>query len=209
MARKKGRIIVVVGAPSSGKSTLIRNLKNHYKIEIFLEGEEKDFPHYIKESIKNIRDGLKTIIFFHNLSISQYIEAINLKNKGKTVLLDNFWFSNLLYLNVILRDRNDCDLIKNLIGLTNKILPLPDVIIYLEATGRLIKNRIRERKRIFERNFLTQADKINKNHIIYFRRTNNFKKDFPRSILMKFSANKLNFHFVAAKLVLIKKNNAK
>ncbi len=54
-SQNKGRIIAIVGAPRSGKSYLARRLATYFNAELFLEGEEGEFPSRIEEDIaKNI-----------------------------------------------------------------------------------------------------------------------------------------------------------
>lgn len=201
MIRTKGEIIAVVGAPASGKSSLIRSLKKNHKLEVFMEGEEKDFPGFVKNNIRQNINGLQTIIFFHNHSIKQYVKALELRDKGKTVLLDAFWFCNFFYVNVILKNKNEKLMINKLIYLTSRILPGPDIILYLQASDKIIKSRLTSRGRKFEKDFLIRALKVNKEHNKFFK-GNKFKKYFTSTQVFKIKADKYSVKQVAQKLRL-------
>lgn len=197
--KKEGKIIAVVGGPASGKSSLINQFKKNYKVKIFLEGEEKNLPNYIKKNINKNKNGLQTILFFHNQTIIQYLEALRLKEGGNNVILDTFWLSNLFYLDTMLSDKNEKTLIKNLIKLTNQILPLPDIILYLEADNKTIRGRLYKRGRSFEKNFIRSALKINKAHYDYFNNRKNIE-ELSQSKIIKINVENFDFHFFAKQI---------
>ncbi len=171
----EGKIIAVIGAPASGKSTLVRKLGKKLKARIFLEGEEKHLPGYIRENIAENKNGFQTILYFHNQAIKQYLEALNLKKKGKTVILDTFWISNVFYLDTMLNNKDERRLFLNLINMTKRILPLPDIVIYIQIKDETIKRRLVKRGRTFEKYFFGSAVMVNKDHSKYLRMTGKSK----------------------------------
>lgn len=193
MNNKTSKIIAVIGPPASGKSTLIRSLNKKYKIRPFMEGEEKDLPNFIKNNIDRNIKGLQTILFFHNQYLRQYSEAIKLSHNGEIVLLDNFWLANLFYINIMLKDKEDKLMAEDLIVLTGKILPEPDIVLYLEIADKTIKERIKQRGRKFEKNFLTNALKINKEYYNFFNQKH-FKKYLNTSKIIKINSDNHNLN---------------
>lgn len=203
-AKNKGRIISVVGAPASGKSTLIRYFKENYKVKTFLEGEEGDLPAYIKKNIEKNKNGLQTILFFRNQTVKQYLKALRLEDKGHDVILDTFWVSNLFYLDTMVPDRNEKKLIEDLMELTAKILSLPDIIIFLKIDNKTLKDRLFGRGRKFEKDFLEGAKQISKSHNDYFKSRQSRRYLLGSKII---TANAKNFdcETLAKKVSLVKK----
>lgn len=173
--KSRGKIIAIIGAPASGKSTLAKMFGKKLKARVFLEGEEQHLPDYIKKNIAQNKNGLQTILYFHNKTVNQYLEALKLKEKGIVTILDTFWFSNIFYLDTMIKDKNERNLLIDLISVTGKLLSLPDVIIYIQAKNETIKQRITDRGRSFEKNFLKNAIQINRDHDKYLRMLNNAK----------------------------------
>lgn len=168
MTKKKGKIIAIVGAPASGKSSLVKFLQTDLNAKVFLEGEDGDLPSFVKNNIEENKNGIQTILFFHNQTISQYLQALNLKECGHYVILDTFWLSNLFFLETMLEHSHERSLIKDLIKTTGKIFSPPDILIYLEAADETIRNRLLQRGRNFEANFLESALKISRAHQNFF-----------------------------------------
>ena len=90
MKNIKGKIIAVVGAPATGKSTLVRFLQKEFGFRTILEGEEKDVPSFIKTNIAKNKNGFQTIVWFHNRLIEQYSKALKIKSKGQAYRLNIF-----------------------------------------------------------------------------------------------------------------------
>jgi deoxyadenosine/deoxycytidine kinase len=187
--KKIGKIIAVVGAPASGKSTLVSSLAKIRKVRYFLEKEE-ELPGYIKDNIKRNKNGLQTILFFHNRAVDNYIKSIKLKSEGKTVILDTFWLSNLFYLDTMLPNKNERELIKKFVKLIAKFFPMPDSILFLDVSDKILKERLEKRGRKFEKDFLKSAIRISQAHRNYFR--NNLKK-----ITLTINADKLEPRAIA------------
>lgn len=199
MKIKKGKIIAILGGPASGKSTLIRQLKARYDVRIFLEGEETNLPSFIKRNISKKINGLQTILFFHNQSVGQYLDALKLRKKGKNILLDTFWISNLFYLDSMLSDKNEKHIIQELILQTSECLPAPDIVIYLKAENKTIRQRIKGRGRNFEKDFFKEAQKINLAHDRYLKKKSPCLKG---ARLLEVDAATFNYHEIARKLSL-------
>jgi deoxyadenosine/deoxycytidine kinase len=144
---KEGKIIAVVGAPRSGKSFLAKKLADHFKVNVFMEGEESDFPDRIKEDIqKNIRP-LERILWFRNMLVQNFAKALEEKEKGKIVIADVFWMSVMAFIPVLTKgfERELCE---ETLRIDQETLPLPDLVIFLrnnvETTRKFIKAGGRE-----------------------------------------------------------------
>jgi deoxyadenosine/deoxycytidine kinase len=168
MKNSKGKIIAVVGAPATGKSTLVRFLQKEYGFKTILEGEESDVPAFIKDNINQNKNGLQTIIWFHNRLVEQYSKALDTKRKGHTIVLDTFWLSNLFYISTMLKDKNEKNTVINMIKVTEKYFPYPDIIIYLKSDLKTIREWMSKRGRTFEKKLKIQVEIIHKEHEIFF-----------------------------------------
>lgn len=166
--KKPGKIIAVVGAPATGKSTLVKLLKKEFGFYAIFEGEENDVPGFIKENINKDQNGLQTIVWFHNRLIEQYLKAIRLKNSGKTVVLDTFWLSNIFYISTMLKDKDEQKISRDMIKTVEKLFAYPDIIIYLKSHEKTIKDWMTKRGRSFEKEFQKHLKTINREHENFF-----------------------------------------
>ena len=135
----KGKIIAIMGASRSGKSYLAKKIAKEFNAELFLEGEEGEFPTRIVEDIqKNIRP-LERILWFRDMLIKRYVKALELKKQGKNVVLDVFWLSNDLFFDVLL-EGFELELMRERAAIDRMLLPFPDLTIFLKTSEQGIRN---------------------------------------------------------------------
>ena len=177
MIGKSGKIVAVVGAPACGKSTFARYIAENYKVKTFHEGEVNTFPGFVKDNIEKNKNRLQTVLYFHNLTIGQYNQALQDKKKGHHVLLDTFWLSNLFYVvDSILHCKNEQQLIEELVEGCIGFWPLPDIIIFMYARDEVIRARLAKRGRVFEKDRAQNYMDVNDYHKAYFESSDLCKK---------------------------------
>jgi len=139
----EGKIIAVVGAQSSGKSTLVAKIAEKNPIwKAFYEGES--FPKFVTTSFLDPHKRIHAFLYFHNKWVEQYIEAERLRDLGRVVILDNYWLSNLFYIDTLINDDEKEQIIKLIENISQLFHP-PDGIIYLDIDIKTMNQRIRER----------------------------------------------------------------
>lgn len=143
-----GKIIAIIGAPRSGKSFLAQKIAMHYKTNVFLEGEEKDFPKRIIEDMeKNIRP-LERILWFRNKITFDYLTALKLQAQGEVVVLDTCWLDVKPYNDVLVKGF-ERKILNDLFKTDMSLLPWPDTVIFLQNS----KQRTRDFQAKSGRNF--------------------------------------------------------
>ncbi len=167
-----GKIIAIVGAPRSGKSFLARKLAEHYGATVFLEGEEGEFPARIEEDIaQNIRP-LERALWFRTILVERYLKALELRDKGHTVILDVFWISPHMYIDTLLTGF-ERDLMWNVARQDERLLGWPDLTIFLKVSEQSIRSFIQKGGRAFDNSeeyIITQALPVNEAHSDYFKK---------------------------------------
>ena len=149
MSPEKGKIICVIGHQATGKSTLARALGESLDCQVFLEGEEKDFPDFVIEEFKQKKNRLPTSLFFHNQYLRQWHEAEWLRERNEIVVLDSFWLTNYFFQDSFDNAVNR-HLFKDLLILSAAQLTKPDIIFSLNASDEIIRERVRIRGRQYE-----------------------------------------------------------
>jgi len=129
----KPKIISVIGAPRSGKSFLAKKLAGKLNYEIILEGENGEFPAFIKDDIKNKTNGIRRTLWFRNKQLTNFLNAVDLQKQGQGSILDTFWIDYQMYVDVLLAGE-DREIINDLISIDRRNNAWPDIIIYLKNT---------------------------------------------------------------------------
>ncbi|MDQ5957340.1 MAG: hypothetical protein QG614_315 [Patescibacteria group bacterium] len=177
----KGKIIAIVGGPRSGKSFLVGLLAKHYEGVAILEGEERDFPERIREDIqKNIRP-LERIAWFRNKLVKEFFRAIELKQQGKIVVIDNFWISYQLYIDALAKDFEG-EVINDIAFIDRKTLEWPDLTVLLTLSEDGIRDFVKLGGREFDNNenfIKNQALPIHKLHNDFFT-----KEDIQEKVIV-------------------------
>jgi deoxyadenosine/deoxycytidine kinase len=146
----EGKIIAIVGAPRSGKSTLARKLAAHYNAKVFLEGEEGEFPKRIEEGIAQGVRQLERTLWFRTKLVKTYLEARKLKAAGHTVVLDVFWLSPQLYIDTLL-EGFERELMWDVAKLDKDWLGYPDLTVFLKISEEGIREFIKLGGRSFDK----------------------------------------------------------
>jgi deoxyadenosine/deoxycytidine kinase len=175
---KQGKIIAITGGPRSGKSTLVKLLSEFYNGVAYLEGEEKDFPKRIIDDIKNEKNRLELILYFRNLTVGQYIQALREKAKGRYCFMDCFWLTNQAYTDAWVENQFEKDILTKLSKLDEEILGWPDKVVVLENSKEGIRRFLQMGGREFEKTdgYLEKQMKIHHIHNSFFEDLKN-KKD--------------------------------
>jgi deoxyadenosine/deoxycytidine kinase len=146
---KTGKIIAIVGAPRSGKSFLAKKLADKLNAELLLEGEENTLPARIIEDIaKNIRP-LERMLWFRTEMLNHYLNAVQLRNNGKLVIMDAFWMLPHAWINVLLKGF-ERELMWSIANQDRKQLGWPDLVIYLKNSEKDMRKLIKMGGRSYE-----------------------------------------------------------
>jgi deoxyadenosine/deoxycytidine kinase len=167
-----GKIIAVLGAQASGKSSLVEHLQKHISNSVgFYEGEE--FPQFVVDAFDEPAIRIRAFLYFHNHWLNQYMEAEAIREAKGIAILDTFWLTNLFYLDTLV-DKNERQLIQDAITTAAKIFKPPDGIIYLEIEKeqmiQRIKDRAKERNRPWEadEDWLAEPLSVKRRHDTFF-----------------------------------------
>lgn len=170
--KAKGKIITVLGAQASGKSTLVDDLQKHINHSVgFYEGEE--FPQFVIDAFDDSATRIRAFLYFHNHWLNQYIEAEAIRQAGGVAILDTFWLTNLFYLDT-LADENERQLIQDSIITASKIFNPPDAVIYLEIETEQMVQRIKDRAKARNRpweaddDWLVEPLSVKRRHDAFF-----------------------------------------
>lgn len=146
---KTGKIIAIVGGPRSGKSFLVRKLAERLDAQTIFEGEEGDFPVRIEEDIReNIRP-LERVLWFRTMFVKKYLQAMRLKSEGRIVVLDSFWMTPHMFIDVLL-EGFERDLAWDVAAADRTMLGWPDLTISLKVSEEGVRNFIRQGGRSFD-----------------------------------------------------------
>lgn len=147
---KKGHIIAVVGAPRSGKSFLVRKLAEHLDAKMIFEGEEGDFPPRIEEDIRENVRPLERVLWFRTMLIEKYLQAVKLRDEGHTVILDVFWMTPHMFIDVLLTDTFERELMWEVAMIDRELLGWPDLTVFLKISEEGIRKFVKLGGRSFD-----------------------------------------------------------
>lgn len=162
-AQPTGRIVAIVGGPAAGKSTLARHLASTGYLTR-LEGEEKDFPDFIRENCAAQERWLETEIFFVNQCVKRQHEAQRLKAEGELIVLDTCLLTHYAYALAADDRPTESGLVRQLILNLAGLLPPVDVLVFLSADDQLIQERLAARNWAMNEKFLPYGLRVNATH---------------------------------------------
>lgn len=146
--KQKGKIIAIVGGIATGKSTLAKVLSSKLGARIFQE-EFRCNP-YLKEQYTKDQKSFESHIWFLNSRLQKYQEALKLKEKGETIILDTAVVITQDIFRQLYFKGIDTIVLKELTRNVIDPLPLPDLAIFLAGSNKFILKRLKKRGRKLE-----------------------------------------------------------
>lgn len=124
----QGAVIALVGPHYSGKSTLAKKLASQQKYSTI----EENWPDDPFVSFRKKGDYLKSQLWFLTETMKTALQAEELKNSGKTVILDTFFHTTRAFCRSKL-NKSDFKVFNIIFEAATRNLPLPDLVIYLHG----------------------------------------------------------------------------
>lgn len=166
----KPTIISIIGAPGVGKTFLTKKLAEYLHAEVILE-KDNEIPKRVIESLENNIRPIETVLWFRNKLIKNIGRAISMKRSGKTVIMDSCLITNELHIKIMTPGYERKILLEQA-DLDKKYIPNPDVIIFLNASAKTIKNFTLKRGRSFDtsKTYLKRNQLIRRTHQEYYKK---------------------------------------
>lgn len=169
MFEEKYKISAVEGNSFSGKTTLLRTLKEKYQVEVAWESmkyaqDKHKFPHFPPQSIEDAKKAVQIFVDLEKIRINDVIDKCI--RSGKPVIMDRSPLSAIVFEYAIKKLQPD---IINVYAYTleafqeqvkTKELSLPSVIVYLEPESRkAFLERVKARGQV-QVDFLNQPESV-------------------------------------------------
>ena len=151
--REKGMLIAFAGLPCSGKSTLTKSLGEQLNKPFFLEPEEDAWPLWITQ--KN-SDQFSALNWFRSARVPIYKMASE-SSKATLTLIDSFYdvliyyyLENSAFSWLISPENPYFEIIKKTATLDAKLLPKPDLLVFLRLDEQCWKHFLDSRGRAYD-----------------------------------------------------------
>ena len=182
---EKYRYIVIEGPIGAGKTSLARRLAQHVNGELLLEAPEENpfLPRFYEEPA---RHALATQLFFLFQRIRQLSDVQQTDLFVGVTVSDFLLDKDALFARLTLAD-DELLLYQQVYERLMPQAPVPDLVIYLQASHRLLVDRVRSRDIAYERNM--DQDYLSRLAEAYRR----FFYQFDAAPLLIVNSDNLNF----------------
>jgi len=160
----KNKYIAIEGAIGVGKTTLAKNISNTMKCQTLFE-DFSDNPF-----LKNFYDNNQTNSFSTQLYfLLKRIDQLALLNTSSDMLISDFYFGkDELFAKLNLSDI-EYEMYKKIKSKLEFSPPIPDLIIYLQASTDILLERIKKRGLMIEKNIKKKyIDSVNELYMKHF-----------------------------------------
>lgn len=141
------KYITVEGPIGAGKTTLVKMLAKELGAEAIFEPCEKNpfLPEFYKDRRQN---AFKTQIFF---LLNRYQQQLTLKKISPPIVCDYTFAKDKIFAKINLSE-DEAALYEKIFSLLHNELIKPDMVIYLQATPKVLLERIKKRGVSYEKN---------------------------------------------------------
>lgn len=178
--------IAIEGGIGVGKTTLARLLQLAFEAELLLEVFEEN-PFLANFYSDRERYAFQTQIFFLLSRYHQQRKVSKLLPTGKNIIADYTFKKDALFAGINLKG-DELDTYHSVHEALAEKIPLPDMIVYLQASTDVLMQRIAHRDRPYERDMdINYIDELNRAYDIFFGDGFNGPK------VLKINTNQLNY----------------
>ena len=180
----KPQFIVVEGPVGVGKTTLAKRLSESFNTELLLEGaDDNPFLNHFYENKKNV--AFQTQLFFL-FQRAQQMQDLKQADMFRPVHVADFIMEKDRLFAELTLDEEEFKLYKQVYQHLIIDAPVPDLVIYLQASVDVLKKRISHRGRDYERTMNSgYLTKLNESYARFFH-------DYNQSPLLIVNAEELD-----------------
>ena len=167
------RFIAVEGAIGAGKTSLVNLLEQQYGARVILE--ENDSNPFIAKFYEDQETySFQTQIFFLLSRYNQYMELAQRDLFNSVVVIDYLFQRDKIFAQLNLED-HEYRLYEQIYNLISSKAPKPDLVIFLQASTKVLLERVSKRGREYESfmdpDYLDSVNKAFNNFFFYYSDT--------------------------------------